>query len=143
MPIFTFTKGVNGISTPFEIVSTDIDLDNSVLEEEVPLPGNQLQFLYREDGRGNGSSNTGYFLHFRQGTMQTGEFTVSSPSANQRINIEAENINNSDVWLFALDNTGLTKSIWTKVPAVEGNNAIFNSLSKHPTQFLKHTLELG
>ncbi len=130
VPIFTFTKGVNGISTPFEIVSTDIDLDNSVLEEEAPLPGNQLQFLYREDGRGNGSSNTGYFLHFRQGTMQTGEFTVSSPSANQRINIEAENINNSDVWLFALDNTGLTKSIWTKVPAVEGNNAIFNSLSK-------------
>tara|TARA_Y200000002_G_scaffold136879_1_gene112843 strand:+ start:9828 stop:13385 length:3558 start_codon:yes stop_codon:yes gene_type:complete len=130
VPIFTFTKGVNGISTPFEIVSTDIDLDNSVLEEEPPLPGNQLQFLYREDGRGNGSSNTGYFLHFRQGSMTTGDFTVANPSANQRINIEAENINDSDVWLFKLDNDGIVEKLWTKVPATEGNNAIFNSLSK-------------
>lgn len=130
VPMYTFSKGVNGISTNFEIVSTDINLDKTIIEEEMPLPANNLQCVYREDGRGNGSNNTGYFFHFRQGSMTTGDFLVDNPSANQRINIEAENINDSDVWLFKLDTNGAPEKLWTKVPATEGNNAIYNSLSK-------------
>jgi len=135
VPVYTFSKGVNGISTVFEMVSTDINLDNSTLEEEMPLPGNNLQMIYREDGRGNGSANTGYFLHFRQGNLTTGDFEVASPQANQRINIEAENINDSDVWLFKLNTSGVVEKIWTKVPATEGNNAIYNALSKGVRDF--------
>ena len=44
-------------------------LMNGVISEEAPLPGNSLGFLYRDDGRGPGSTNTGYFSHFRQGTL--------------------------------------------------------------------------
>jgi len=135
VPVFSFSKGVNGVPTQFEVVSTDINLDKNIIEEEIPLPGNQLSFLYREDGRGNGSSNTGYFVHFRQGSLQNGDFSLNNPSANQRVNIEAENINDSDVWLYALDSVGNISKIWTKVDAIEGNNAIYNSLNKGVRDF--------
>ncbi len=34
VPIYTFTKGVNGISTVFEMVSTDINLDSATLDKK-------------------------------------------------------------------------------------------------------------
>ena len=135
VPVFSFSKGVNGLPTTFEIVSTDINLDKDIIQEEIPLPGNQVSFLYREDGRGNGSSNTGYFMHFRQGSLNSGEFNVDSPSANQRINIEASNINDTDVWLYKLDGNGQVEKLWTKVDAIEGNNAIYNGLAKNIRDF--------
>jgi len=135
VPIYTFTKNVNGIPTPFEIVSTGIDTLRDVIIEENPVPGNSLSFLYREDGRGSGSANSGYFLHFRQGSMKSDTFNINSPQANQRIAIEADNINESDVWLYALDNNGVADKIWTKVSSTEGNNAIYNSLNKNIKDF--------
>ena len=130
VPIFGFTKGVNGSPTQFEVVSTGIDTDLNNIIEENPVPGTSLAFLYREDGRGANSSNSGYFLHFRQGKMQSNEFNITSPSANQKIAIESQNINDTDVWLYGLNTLGLADKIWTKVNSTEGNNAIYNSLIK-------------
>jgi hypothetical protein len=130
VPVYAFSKAVNGINTPFEVVSTDINLNKGIIQEEPPIPGNSLAFLYREDGRGNSSSNTGYFLHFRQGTLQSSQFSVNNPSANQKVAIETENINNSDVWLYKTDASGQPTDLWTKVDATEGNNAIYNSIGK-------------
>ena len=135
VPVFGFTKGVNGLQTSFEMVSTDVDTITNTVKEENPVPGNSLAFLYREDGRGTSSANTGYFLHFRQGTLQSANFSVSNPTANQKIAIEAENINNSDVWLYQLDDNGNPSSIWTQVDAIEGNNAIYNSVNKKIRNF--------
>ena len=64
LPIYSFSKTIDNLTTNFEIVSTSID-NNSIYEEE-PLPGNRLAFLYRDDGQGSGSNNSGFFLHFRQ-----------------------------------------------------------------------------
>ena len=57
VPVFGFSKGVNGIPSAFEIVSSDVNLTNLTIEEEPPIPGNAFQFLYREDGRGNGNQH--------------------------------------------------------------------------------------
>jgi hypothetical protein len=46
------------------------------------------------------------------------------------MDIDATNINNSDVWLYRLDQNGLEKSIGKKFLALEGNNIIYNSLNK-------------
>ena len=54
---------------------------------------------------------------------------------NQRINIEANNINDTDVWLYKLDPNGNIEKLWTKVDAIEGNNAIYNSLAKSIRDF--------
>ena len=128
-PVYTFTKSVDGRSMPFEIVST-VFRNSSDIYEEPPAIGNRLAFIYRNDGKGNASSNTGFFLHFRQGILSQGTFDVTQPSTNESIDIDAVNINNSDIWLYRLDQNGLETEYWQGVPSLEGNNIIYNSLKK-------------
>jgi len=124
--IFPFSKNIEGVSTRFEIVSTDIQGD--VIVEEPPVPGTSPAFLFRDDGQGAGSINTGFFMHFRQGNLDTGTFNVSNPTPNQIIAIDAENINNDDIWLYNTDSNGFETTSWTRLDNVEGNNVIYNSL---------------
>jgi len=139
--IYPFTKRIEGVSTRFEIVSTDISAD-SILEE-APLPGNSPAFLFRDDGQGAGSNNTGFFMHFRQGKLETGNFAVSNPTPNQAVAIDAENINDSDVWLFALNSAGFESNEWSKIDAVEGNNVIYNSLFNKTRDVFAVTTRVG
>ena len=44
---------------PFEVVSTDIE--ESKLIEEIPIVGNSFACLYKNDGQGPASTNTGFF----------------------------------------------------------------------------------
>jgi len=129
VPVYSFTKTVDGKSASFEVVSTNLTSDSIV--EEAPFPGNNFAFIYREDGRGPASSNTGFFCHFRQGTLDQGTFNITNPSTNQIVAIDARNVNNSDIWLYKLDSLGNEEELWTKVDAIEGNNIIYNSLSKN------------
>ena len=128
IPAFSFTKTIDGKSSIFEIVSTDVTSDSIV--EEAPFPGNNFAFLYREDGRGVASSNTGFFCHFRQGSLDQGTFNITNPSTNQVVAVDARNVNQSDIWLYKLDSIGNEEELWNRVDSVEGNNVIYNSLDK-------------
>jgi len=139
--IYPFTKRVEGVNTRFEVVSTDISGENVL--EEAPLPGNSPAFLFRDDGQGAGSNNTGFFMHFRQGKLETGNFAVSNPTPNQAVQIDAENINDSDVWLFALNSAGFESSEWTKIDSTEGNNVIYNSLFNKTRDVFAVTTRIG
>jgi hypothetical protein len=129
VPVYSYQKSIEGKNTPFQIVSTDIS-DGDFFEEP-PLPGNNFAFLYRNDGRGPSSTNTGFFVHFRQGVLDNGQFTVTQPVANQTVAIDTTNINDTDIWLYKLDSNGNEQELWTKVDSVEGNNIIYNSISKN------------
>jgi len=129
LPVYSFSKNVGEKNVVFEVTSCTIN--SNTISEETPLPGNSLAFLYREDGKGAGSSNTGYFAHFRQGVLDQGNFSIKSPIENQSVAIDTTNINNSDVWLYKLDTNGNEQELWTKVDSVEGNNIIYNSLNKN------------
>ena len=126
IPIYSYSKTIDGSSYPFEVTSVDVRDGN--IEEEIPVQGNNFGFLYRNDSRGAGSSNTGFFAHFRQGLLDSGEFTITNPIPNQVIDVDTRNINNSDVWLYKLDDNGFESEFWTKVDSVEGNNVIYNSV---------------
>jgi len=128
LPIFSFSKIIDGRSLPFEIVSTTIR-DNRILEE-TPKKGNSFSFVFRNDYRGYGSINTGWFAHFRQGTIINNTFTINSPTTNEIVQIEDVNINQDDVWLYQLSQTGVEETLWTQVPSTIGNNIIYNSLDK-------------
>ena len=128
VPVYSFSKNIDGRSVRFEVVSTDVV--DKVIREEAPFPGNNFAFLYRDDGRGSASSNTGFFSHFREGSIDEGVFNITTPSTNQVVSIDAVNVNNTDVWLYKLDSFGAEQELWTKVDSVEGNNVVYNNLNK-------------
>jgi hypothetical protein len=128
LPLFKYTKSVGGISRQFEIVPSTIDNSDSIYESD-PIPGTGLTYVYRSDGAGDSSNNTGFFLLFKQGTMQYADFTVDTAVTNYVRSIAASNINDTDVWLYKLDQFGQIAEKWVKVPALTGNNAIYNSLA--------------
>jgi hypothetical protein len=130
VPVYGFTKNIDGRNMPFEVVSCSFRNSNKIYEE-APFPGNSLAFLYRDDGGGAPSSNTGFFAHFRQGTLQESTFGIARPSTNETVDIDSTNVNNDDVWLYSLDSVGIESTAWTKVSSLEGNNIIYNSLSKN------------
>ena len=129
LPIFKFSKSVGGISRGFEIVPSTIT-DSESIYEASPVPGTGLTYTYRSDGSGDSSNNTGFFFLFKQGTLQQTDFTVDTSVTNYVKSLDATNINDSDVWLYKLDQFGQLSESWTKVPSLSGNNAIYNSLSK-------------
>jgi hypothetical protein len=130
IPSFSFNKTINSVGTNFEIVSTGIDTNTNSIVEEDPLPGNKMAFLYRDSGQGSGSNNTGFFFHFRQGSLKSNLFEITNNVPNTIVNIDTDNINNNDIWLYKLDRDNNDDELWTKVDSVEGNNIIYNSISK-------------
>ena len=129
VPSYKFSKSVNGTPSDFSIVSSR--LNNGNIIEETPLPGNTLGILYRNDKRGNSSENTGFFLQFKQGELFTSPFTITDPSNNEIVNLDTPNINNTDVWLWQIDQFGNYSREWTKLDSVVGSNAIYNSETKN------------
>ena len=129
VPLFSFTKTVASRGMSFEIVSTAFKNSENIYEEP-PVPGNQMGFIYRNDGSGPGSANTGFFVQFKQGTLELADFTVEVPTTNEKIAVDAGNINNDDVWLFSLNSQGAQLEEWTKVSSLVGNNIAYNSVTQ-------------
>jgi hypothetical protein len=130
VPLFTFSKTVASRGMTFEIVSTAFK-GQEELYEEPPTPGNQLGFVYRNDGTGPGSTNTGFFLMFKQGSLELADFSIAVPTTNEKIAVEAQNINNNDLWLFSLASNGAQLDQWTQVSNLIGNNIAYNSVDQN------------
>ena len=130
IPVFSFTKSISGMVMNFEITSTTFVNGLGYIYEEPPRIGNTMACVFRNDGQGYGSANSGFFFNFTQGTLNQGTFTITQPSSNESINIDASNINDSDVWLYGLDTNGNESQRWTQVSNFQANNIIYNSVNK-------------
>ncbi|MFZ9069268.1 MAG: hypothetical protein ACO23R_17995, partial [bacterium] len=128
LPIFKINRSVSGVQRNFEIVPATIT-DSDSIYEQLPVPGGGFTYLYRTDGSGDSSNNTGFFVLLKQGSLSSTDFTIDQPTTNYVQNINVNNINNTDVWLYGLDDFGQIQNTWTKVPDLSGNNTIYNSLS--------------
>ena len=129
LPIFQFSKAVGGTTRNFEVVPATINDSDSIYEAN-PITGTGLTYAYRTDGSGDSSNNTGFFMLFKQGTIAFKDFIVDSAITNYVKSFTDENVNNTDTWLYKLDQFGQIIEQWKKVPALSGNNAIYNSLAK-------------
>jgi hypothetical protein len=130
LPIYEFSKNINGTSMNFEIVPSTISGETYVYEE-APLPSNTFSLIFKNDNGGSGSANTGFFTQFRQGSLSVSSFNISAPVPNEIVGVNTANINDTDVWLWQLDASGNYSNLWTKVPTTVGNtNIIYNSLNQ-------------
>ena len=125
-PTYPYTASIAGVTYPFEIISATSNEQNYIYEV-TPSTVSTFNFLYRNDNQGNASNNTGYFFYFKQGELNSLDFTITESLPNRIININFDNINNTDVWLYSLNSSGGLNQLWTQVPAVNGINVIYNN----------------
>lgn len=126
LPVYKFNATVENVELPFEIVSATAANEEYVYEVP-PRPSRSLGFLYRNDNLGNDSVNTGFFLFFKQGALASQDFVLQDSLPNRVVNINRDNINNSDVWLYSLNSNNQVVDEWSKLPAVNGVNIIYNN----------------
>lgn len=125
---YSITASLTNGSYPFDIVNPDFE-DNQYIYERHPDPSNAFHVIYRNDGNGLGSSDTGFFLYFKQGELQKTDNVYDLPEENRITNISIDNINENDVYVQEIDENGDVLEKWEKVPSLTGNNVIFNSLN--------------
>lgn len=131
--VFPFNATINGEQLAFEIVNPDFT-DGETFFEREPDPEDPLHMIYRTDGLGNSSPNTGFFLFFKQGELKKEDFSIDVPIENRVLNITGLNINDTDVFVHEIDSDGFIINKWVSVPSVIGNNIIFNSLENNQRQ---------
>ena len=125
-PTYPYSASIAGVTYPFEIISATSNEQNYIYES-TPKPGGAFNFLYRNDNQGNASNNTGYFFYFKQGELTNLDFSITESLPNRIVNINFDNVNNSDVWLYSITGGGTVSTLWTQVPAVNGINVIYNN----------------
>jgi hypothetical protein len=123
----SFTRTINGTGVRFEIVNPEIN-QLGFFEELHPDPLSAKRLIYRNDGAGNSSPNTGFFVYFKQGNLQFRDFDLQIPEENRVLDINVNGINELDVWVQEVNESGLVVNRWTKVPTVE--NIAFNSVDR-------------
>lgn len=126
--LFGFTAPVSGQSMDFEICNADFS-DGEFLRERSPDEDAAFHLYYRNDGQGNNSPDTGFFLLFKQGTLKKSDFNIDSPSENAVLEVPTTGVNETDVWVHSLDSNGRSAFEWTRVPAIFSENITFNSLA--------------
>jgi len=111
LPIVPYTATVDGVTMPFEAMSST-SVGANYLYEPSPRANNTFNILFRNDQLGFQSSNTGYFFMFKQGVLQNQDFNLAEKVSNRTVNINIEGVNNEDRWLFQLDNVGTVSREW-------------------------------
>ena len=126
VPVYRFSAAIEGQDMSFEVVSAST-YDKSYVYESAPDIAKPFNILYRHDGNGNSSNDTGFFFYFKQGELNQLDFVIDEMLPNKVVNVDVNNINNSDVWLYSVDTDSTTKDQWQQVPATSGINVIYNT----------------
>jgi hypothetical protein len=117
LPIIPYTATIDGVNMPFEVVNSTA-AGKSFIYEPSPRPNSQFNILFRNDQLGFASPDTGFFFYFKQGVLQNQDFNLPERVSNRQVDINIEGVNNTDVWLYQIDNTGNISREWTQVPSV-------------------------
>ncbi len=128
----SFNNGVFGFSAagttdtlPMEVVPIDIDT-NGPFERDPDL-NSQMNIVYASDGRGDGSDYTGFLMFVKQGNLLLTNYTITEPTVNRRLELNQVNINDTDVWVYAVDDNGTITQKWTAVETLNDETLAFNN----------------
>jgi hypothetical protein len=137
--VYTFSVGGTNETLPAEITPADIDETGPF--ERSPDLNAQMSLIYAVDGRGDGSDYTGFLMFMKQGTLLRTDYTILEPTENRRIELDAININDTDVWVYRVDDEGRIIENWSMVETLNEQNLVFNSDSSSRKKFEAETLE--
>lgn len=120
---FPFSSNVNNRSFNFDIVNADFNT-NFGFVEQTPNPDGAFHLIYRSDGNGNSSPDTGFFFYFKQGILQKSDYSITEPQENRTIFVDVANINETDVWVQTVNDQGsvVVDGDWTRVGYVPSDD---------------------
>ena len=123
----TFLNNVNGQQKTFSFHSVGINSTRSSLIEKSPNPYGVIDLLYKNDNSGNSSANTGFFIGFKQGSLEYQDFNITDGLSNMVLDINSNNVGSGEVWVQTVDEAGQIQKNWTRVDRQYGNNTMFNA----------------
>jgi len=125
---FDITGVAQGSQTSFDIIGLDYNNVQKDFKENTPNPTGAFSVVYQNDGKGVTSDGTGFFVGFKQGSLQFQDFNIDDPISNMTLDVDADNVNNTDVWVQTIDSAGMVVKNWTQVENTSGSNAIYNAI---------------
>ena len=133
---YPFTAVVNGYVRQFEMVNPTLDTDLLKIDEKTPVPEQGFNILYRNDGSGNSSANTGFFIYWKQGSLNNKVIYFDEKIENNSFDINQININNNDVWFQSVDiENNTVKENWEKVS--DNEYLVYNNLNNEVRNIFK------
>lgn len=126
---YSINGNVDGINLAFDILPIDISTDGLLTQSE-PNLDSAFSVMYRNDGKGVGSSKTGFFCLIKQGSLVNTVEQVYSPTSNLVIDIpNTGNISEEDFYVQSIDDTGAILKSWKKVSDLNFSNIVLNEYS--------------
>jgi hypothetical protein len=117
LPVVGYNATIDGIQMPFEAVSST-SVGNDYIYEPSPQANAKFNVLYKNDQLGFESFNTGFFFFFKQGVLLNQDFNLPERIDNRAVSINIEGVNNTDIWLYQLDDLGNVAGFWERVQSV-------------------------
>lgn len=139
--VVQYTANVSGRSINMELVPVTYDKDAGIVERRPDLSPN-MTILYGNDGLGDGSKTTGFFMMTKQGQLAKLRTTFDGITPNDTYTISVDNINDTDVWLNEIDpatgkivdvdniltrHKGGKSGEWEEVESTYSQNILFNT----------------
>lgn len=137
--VFSFASGLLADQVLLEIVPADID-ENGPFERS-PDQNAQFNIIYSIDGRGDGSDYTGFLMFIKQGNLLRTDYEITEKISNRRIELDVENVNDTDVWVYRVDDNNVITEVWERIETLNEQNLYFNDISSTRKKFEIETLE--
>lgn len=137
--VYAFSAPVSGQTMNFELCNCDfqvaqtgaISVSNSgYFFEKPPNVFNPWSMVYRNDGNGNASAQTGFFMLFKQGSLGFQDYVLDAQVPNRVIDVPVNNVNQTDVWCVSITDSGVPQQAWTRVPAILDSNLVYNDVDR-------------
>ena len=130
-PSKEFNGSISGSRATFGAHSVYYNSMLNRIQEKTPNPYSALDLIYRNDNGGFSSPDTGFFIGFKQGTLQFKDFSISEGLPNLVLDIDDINVANGNIWVQTVDEIGQVLTDWMSVDRIFGLNAIYNNLDNN------------
>jgi hypothetical protein len=153
MQLYTFNNGLtsfrngvypfsaSGTSEQVQMEFVPADIDENGPFERAPDLNSQMNIIYASDGKGDGSNFTGFLGFLKQGSLIRTDYVITEPTANRRVELSAINVNDTDVWVYRVDDANTIIENWARVETLNEQNIYFNNNMSSRKKYEIETLE--
>ena len=117
----------DGSNLNFDLLPVIIDSNGNIAQAE-PDYNASFSAMYRNDGKGVGSTKTGFFILAKQGYTVSKDIALLSPQSNYVQDLESTSaISEDDFVVQTVDSTGAIIKTWSRVGALDFTNIVINN----------------